>query len=132
VDEDDLIFSGSVRVRAIPDPRGRLQPKRWLENLVLRDRRRADAGLDAYDLAYESKRGYAGRLEKIEGSKAGLLELKLTRGGSRGPQLRFLGVWNEGAFFVALAFAKTSPRINRRDIDTADRIVSDWRARREP
>jgi hypothetical protein len=125
--DDDLIFRNHVIVRAIPDARGRCQAKEWFETLPARDRKRADAGLASFDLSFESKRGYAGRLEKIEGSREGLLELKLTRGGTPGPQLRFLGVWRGDAFFVVVGFIKKSPAVPRSRIRTAARTVTDWK-----
>lgn len=128
MDEEDIIFRRAVSVRAIPDRRGRLQAKEWFESLSLRDRKRAQAGLESFDVGFESKRGFAGRLEKIEGSRTGLLELKLTRGGTPGPQLRFLGVWRGGTFFVARGLSKTSRAVKRAEIAAADMTISEWKA----
>jgi hypothetical protein len=127
-EEPNLIFRKSVEVRAIPDRRGRFQARAWFDSLSLRDRKRAQAGLRSFDVGFESKRGYAGRLEKIQGSKTGLFELKLTRGGTPGPQLRFLGVWRGGTFFVARGVMKTSRAIKRADVRAADAVVSEWGA----
>jgi hypothetical protein len=132
--DDDIIFRKSVTIRSIPDRRGRFQAKDWLLSLSLRDQRRAQAGLESFDVGFASKRGYAGRLEKIKGSRNGVLELKLTRGGTRGPQLRLLGVWRAGTFFVALGLMKTSRAIKRSDVGLADDRVDAWESvrQREP
>jgi hypothetical protein len=100
--------------------------KDWFESLDHRNRKRAEAGLDSVSLASASGRGFAGRMEKIEGSKPGIFELKLTRGGTRGPQLRLLGVWRGQFFYAALGVIKKGRSIKRRDIERAETIIRGW------
>jgi hypothetical protein len=123
--EDDLIFPGdSLPVRAIPVA-GSYPAKDWVEQLQPRDFKRAQAGARSADVAAASGRGYAGRIEKISGSSVGLMELRLTRGGTKGPQLRLLGVLLRGAFWAAHGFAKKNPRFAG-DIATAEVRVHNW------
>jgi hypothetical protein len=124
---DDLLFSNHIEIRAIPDVGGRLQPVRWLEGLQLRDRRRAAAGMENYDRSEAAGLPSTGRTELVRGRRHRMLELKLTRGGTPGPQLRFLGVRRGRTFWVAHAFTKTRRAIPRKEIATAERVLDQWR-----
>ena len=124
--DEDLIFKRYVEILALPDSRGRFPAKEWLEVLELRERRRADAGMENYDRAEEAGLRGTGRVEAVHGRRHELLELKLTRPTTPGPQLRFLGVVRGRTFWVAHAFVKKTRRIRARDIEAAERMLDRW------
>jgi hypothetical protein len=121
----DLIFEGeALPIRAIRW-RGSYPAKEWVQGLSERDFKRALAGARSADVAAASGRGFAGRIAKISGSSYGLVELRLTRGGTTGPQLRLLGVLRDGAFYAAHGFSKKSPKFAG-EIATAEQRVRAW------
>jgi hypothetical protein len=124
---DELLFENHIQIRAIADARGRTQPVQWLEKLEARDRRRAEAGMANYDRTEEAGIRNTGRVELVRGRRHRMLELKLTRGGTPGPQLRFLGVLRGRTFWVAHAFIKTTRAILSADISAAEAILDQWR-----
>lgn len=64
-----------------------------------------------------------GRTERVKGRRWTLTELKLTRGGATGPQLRMLGVMRGRMFYAATGFHKTTRRLPRREIERAEAIL---------
>lgn len=124
-----IIYSGCITVRAIANSTGTSFPALdWVMGLEPGNQARVQAALKSVDNSFVWKRPYAGRLEKIEGSAYDLFELRITRGGARGPQLRFIGFWRGTTFWVAHAFWKRSPRIRDRDIKAAERAFERWRS----
>ena len=123
---EDLIFEGHIEIRALPDGRGRFPATEWLDELALKERRRADAGMANYDRAEQEGLRGTGRVETVHGRRHKLLELKLTRGTTPGPQLRFLGIRRGRTFWVAHAFVKKTRRIRARDIEAAERMLDRW------
>jgi hypothetical protein len=124
--DKDIIFKGHVTIRAVSDRQGRLPVKRWLDALSARDRRRAEAGMVNFDRLEAAGIRNAGRVELIRGRRRSMLELKLTRGGTPGPQLRLLGVMRGKTFWAAHGFLKTTRRITRRDLDAAEAVLDVW------
>lgn len=124
--DEDLIFEGHIEIRALPDSRRRFPAKEWLDQLALRERRRAEAGMENFDRAEAAGLRRTGRIEAVRGRRHKLLELKLTRGGSRGPQLRFLGVVRGRTFWVAHGLMKKARRIPGGDLGAAERMLDAW------
>ena len=126
MDASGIIYRGWITVTAIPDRSGAFQPIEWLEALSSADRARVQAALQSVENSSQWKRPFTGRIEKVEGSRYPLFELKITRGGARGPQLRFIGFWQGRTFYVAHAFFKKSRRIAQRDLRAAGRAYEIW------
>jgi hypothetical protein len=118
-----IVKGTAVTVVAVSDGNGRFPAAEWFESLELRDRRRAEAGFANFDAVQAAGIYGSGRIEHISGRHGALLELKLTRGGSTGPQLRMLGVLRGRTFFAATGFHKRRRRIPRHEILRAEAIL---------
>ncbi|MDP9308203.1 MAG: type II toxin-antitoxin system RelE/ParE family toxin [Actinomycetota bacterium] len=124
--DEGLIFQGRIAIRAIPDRRRRFPVKQWLGGLSARDQRRADAGMINFDRLEAAGVPNSGRVEMVRGRRWTMLELKLTRGGTPGAQLRVLGVMKGRTFWAAHGFKKTTRRISAADIDAAEAALDGW------
>jgi hypothetical protein len=107
----EVIFQQWITIRALADKNGRLQVKEWFDSLELRDRKRALAGMVNFDATERAGIKLTGRVEPVHGRHRTMLELKLTRGGATGPQLRILGDLRGRTFHAALGFHKKTQRI---------------------
>jgi hypothetical protein len=127
LNESDVMYEGWLTIRAVPDGAGRLPAKEWFDQLSQRDRARARAGMENYSRSLEAGLRCTGRTEVIRTKGTTFLELRLTRGGSRGPQLRLLGVLKGRTFWAAHGFTKKSRKINPKDITAAVIALESWR-----
>jgi hypothetical protein len=119
----DVIFVKWITIRAVIDSAGRYPAKEWFESLELRDRRRAEAGMTNFSDCEQAGIRNTGRLEPLNSGRPALLELKLTRGGATGPQLRMLGVLRGRTFYAAVGLHKTRRRILTREVEKALTIL---------
>jgi len=124
--DSDVMYDGWLVIRAVKDAGGRMPAKVWMDGLSRRDRARAEAGMVNYARSLEAGMRLTGRTELIRTRRHTLLELRLTRGGSRGPQLRLLGVLSGHTFWAAHGFTKKSRKIKQADISAADAALDSW------
>src|SRR6478672_6011080 len=117
--ESKVIFKRWITIEAVRDANGRCPARDWYEGLERRDQRRADAGMINFDATEKAGIRMTGRVEPIKGRRQMMIELKLTRGGSKGPQLRMLGVLRGRTFYAATGLHKRSRRLPRREIERA-------------
>jgi hypothetical protein len=125
--DEDLIFRNHIEIRAIANRRNRHPAMEWVDSLPARDRHRADAGMLNFDRTEAAGMHRTGRLEIVRGKRHRMLELKLTRGGTTGPQLRFLGVMRGRTFWAARGFSKTTRTLTAADKAAAEAILDQWR-----
>jgi hypothetical protein len=71
----------------------------------------------------------AGRAARINGSKSGLFELRITPPRRKGPKLRLLYVRQERRILCARGITKRYSAIRRHDIELADEAVAEYRTR---
>jgi hypothetical protein len=119
----EVIFKKWITVKAVRDSAGAIPAKEWFNSLELRDRMRAEAGLTNFDATERVGIRSTGRIEPVKGRRRGMRELKLTRGGSTGPQLRMIGEMRGRTFFAALGFHKKQRRIPASVIARAESIL---------
>jgi hypothetical protein len=77
-----------------------------------------------------SGRPPSGRAERVEGSRVGLWELKITPPGRRGPQLRVLYIRERRTILCAWGCEKRRSAIPRRAVTLAEGVVKAWRRNR--
>jgi hypothetical protein len=121
--ESKVIFKQWITIAAVRDANGRWPARDWYDGLERRDQRRADAGMINFDATEKAGIRMTGRVEPVKGRRRTMIELKLTRGGSPGPQLRMLGVLRGRTFYVATGFHKRSRRLPRREIERAEAVL---------
>ena len=79
------------------------------------------------DNSLRSGRPPSGRAERVEGSRVGLWELKVTPPGRRGPHVRLLYVREGRTILVAGGLVKRRRALGRRAIEFAEAVVREWR-----
>lgn len=121
MDDDLILRSEWLTFRALETTDGDFQAKQFLEELRDRDWRKFLGAARTVETALRNRRR-TGRLERVEGSKVGLLELKITAPGSPGPQLRILRIQKGRTIWLARGLVKRE-RLRRRDIELAEAAV---------
>lgn len=117
------IFSGTcISIYSITE-----QFDEFLAELDKRERRDLRIVATILDNSLRRGRPPGGRSERIEGSRTGFWELRITPPGRRGPHTRALYVCQGPALLVARGVRKAQRGIRRRDIELADRDVLAWR-----
>src|SRR4051812_14744747 len=97
--QGDIIFKRWITIRTVKDAAGNSPAKDWYDSLQLLDSKRADAGFVNFDATEKAGIKKTGRMEPVHGRRRKMVELKLTRGGSIGPQLRMLGLMRGRTFY---------------------------------
>ncbi len=125
--DDDTLYRGEwLEIRAIRRRNGRMPAVDWYEGLDARGKGRFQAAAKNVEVSLSSGRPPADRLEKVKGSKVGLLELRVTPKGGSPPHLRLLVVRREKTLWAANGFTKQKNRLERGDIEEAERIVREF------
>jgi hypothetical protein len=126
---DFICATEQLTFRAIPTSAGRHPAKIFINNLDPVAAR--DFGVAARILAttLASGRTPSDRSRRVAGSREKLFELRITPRGRGGPQQRLLFVRRGNTIWVARGLTKRE-RITRHEIDLADDLVRQWRARR--
>lgn len=120
MDEDNLIITvGDLTFRALETSDGAYPAKRFLEDLPERDWRKFLSAARLVAQALEPGSGLSGRLERVQGSRVGLLELKVTAPGSPGPQLRILCIRKGRTIWCTRGLVKRE-RLPRREVELAE------------
>lgn len=78
------------------------------------------------DTSLRKGRSPGGRSERVEGSRAGLFELRITPPGRRGPHTRALYVCEGPALLIVRGVHKAQRGIRKREIELADRAALAW------
>lgn len=125
--EDDVLFKGEwLTIRAIRRRNGRMPAVEWWESIDKKGRARFLAAAEIVQNTLRSGRPPAGRLDKVQTSRVGLLELRVTPQGATPPHLRVLVVRRGATLWAASGFTKQRNKLSRQDIQLAEGIVSEW------
>jgi hypothetical protein len=81
------------------------------------------------DTPLRKGRSPGGRSERVEGSQAGLFELRITPPGRRGPHTRALYICEGPALLIVRGVHKAQRGIRQREIGLADHAALAWRER---
>lgn len=124
---DDVLYEGEwLTIRAMRRRNGRLPAVEWWESLDERGKAKFLAAAEVVQNTLRSGRPPAGRLEKVRGSKVGLLELRVTPRGGRAPHLRVLVLRRGRTLWAANGFTKQKNELERADVELGERIASEW------
>ena len=111
---------------AVPDHRGRFPAAAFLTSLDGRGRGQWRSFARMMNRAHTSGFEFCGRVTKIKGSKAGLLELRLTPRRGVSPHLRLFGVIRGNTVYLADGYAKKAQALDRRIVDRCETLIADW------
>jgi hypothetical protein len=119
------IFSGRcISIHSITE-----QFDRFFLELDGRERRDFKVAATILDASLRKGRSPGGRSERVEGSRAGLFELRITPPGRRGPHTRALYICEGPALLIVRGVHKAQPGIRQREIGLADLAALSWRER---
>ena len=129
--EDDLLYQGDwLTVRAMRRRNGHLPAVEWWDGLNEKGKGQFLAAAKTIETTLRSGRPPAGRAEKVQISKLGLWELKVTKPGSTPPHLRVLYVREGQTLWAATGFTKKTNELATKDVETGDTITSEWKEER--
>jgi hypothetical protein len=131
LDADLILTSGPLELRAMDDGRGGYPAMRWYEGLEPRLQARVMARLDNISNSLQSGRPDQA-LAVLRGSRAGLLEMRVTPAGGRPPHLRLFVLRRGTTLWAAGGMKKQADRIKPGDWRSAENLALDWLARRQP
>jgi hypothetical protein len=126
-DEDDVLYRGSwLTVRAMRRRNGELPAKGWFDGLDKVGMGRFLARVGNVEVSWASGRPPGDAVGKVEASKCGLWELRVTPKGSTPPHHRALYLRRDNTMWIASGFTKTSNKLKTSDIDRGDAIAAEW------
>ncbi|GIU97433.1 MAG: hypothetical protein KatS3mg013_1236 [Actinomycetota bacterium] len=124
---NDTLYAGEwLTIRAMRRRNGHMPAVEWWEALDKQGKARFLAAAAVVENTLRAGRPPAGRLEKVEGSKVGLLEFRVTPKGGRPPHLRLLVLRRERTLWAANGFTKQKNRLQRADLNLGERIANEW------
>lgn len=100
----------------------------FLAGMDRRERRDFEVAATILDTSLRRGRPPGGRSERVEGSRAGLFELRITPPGRRGPHTRALFIREGRALLMVRGLRKAQRGIPRREIALADRDALAYRS----
>jgi hypothetical protein len=130
-DADLILTSGPLQLRAMDDGRGGYPAMQWYQGLEPRLQARVMARLDNISNSLQSGRPDQA-LGMLRGSRAGLLEMRVTPAGGRPPHLRLFVLRREMTLWAAGGMTKQANRIKPSDWRSAENLALAWLARRRP
>jgi hypothetical protein len=98
----------------------------WWESLDKRGKGQFLSAARVVENTLRAGRPPAGRLDKVAGSKLGLLEFRVTRRGARPPHLRVLVLRRGQTLWAANGFTKQKNRLERVDVEFGEQIAKEW------
>jgi len=127
-DADLILTSGPLQLRAMEDGRGGYPAKKWFEELEPRLQARVLARLDNISSSLQSGRPDQA-LAVLRGSRAGLLEMRVTPAGGRPPHLRLFVLRRGMTLWAAAGMKKQANRIKPGDWRSAENLALTWLTR---
>jgi hypothetical protein len=131
VAEPDFILEiDSIAFRAIEHPPRRFQARDFNDALGPKQMRHFLVAARVLATTLGSGRPPAWRVSRVRGSKLGLYELRITPLGTAGAHARLLYVCEAPTIWCARGLLKRE-RLQRKDIELAERAISAWRERKQ-
>lgn len=113
-------------MRAMRRRNGSLPAVEWWKDLKEKGKGQFLAAAKTIETTLRSGRPPAGRAEKVQISKQGLWELKVTKPGSTPPHLRVLYLREGRTLWAANGFTKKTNELTHQDVNLSDGITSEW------
>ena len=125
---DLILTSGPLELRAMDDGSGGYPAMRWYEGLEPRLKARVMARLDNISNSLQGGRPDQA-LAVLRGSRAGLLEMRVTPAGGRPPHLRLFVLRRGMTLWAAGGMKKQANRVKPGDWRSAENAALEWLAR---
>lgn len=130
---DDVLYAGDwLTIRAMRRRNGHMPAVEWWQSLDKRGKGQFLAAARIVENTLQSRRPPAGRLEKVAGTKIGLLEFRVTKKGARPPHLRLLVLRQGRTLWAAHGFTKQKNHLEEKDLELGERIAREWREEGNP
>ncbi|HXF36349.1 MAG TPA: hypothetical protein VNO17_04115 [Actinomycetota bacterium] len=106
---------------------GHMPAVEWWQSLDNRGKGQFLAAAKIVENTLQRGRPPAGRLDKVAGSKVGLLELRVTMSGATPPHLRLLVLRQGRTLWAAYGFTKQKNHLEKKELKLGERIAREWR-----
>jgi hypothetical protein len=98
----------------------------WVNGLDSRGKARLLAAITVLETSMRSGRPPGGRASRVDQSKQGLWELRVTPAGGTPPHLRVFYLRCRQTLWVATGFTKQKNRLTKNEIRAGDAVVEEW------
>jgi hypothetical protein len=100
--------------------------KGWVDGLDSRGKARLLAAITVIETSMRSGRPPAGRASRVDQSKQGLWELRVTAAGGSPPHLRIFYLRRGQTLWAAAGFTKQKNGLTKNEIRAGDALAEEW------